>query len=281
MTKNTFTVAEQIVVSKTGNEDICEDAIIVNENFAAVIDGATSKSDFYWDGKTSGQAAKDILKKSIELLPPDCNAYEAVAHLTRSVASVYRLYGNEKKVEKDPNQRITASIAIYSSRAREVWLVGDCQALIGEKLFSNDKLIDDIFTSARAAVLEIELAEGASIANLLKTDPGRLFIYPLLKRQGILQNNPVIKELWYPVIDGFKVPESGIKILKVPIDVSYIVIATDGYPLLRKNLAESEAELHYLIEQDPLMFRLFKTTKGVNPGDVSFDDRAYLKLYIK
>ena len=36
-------VLEQFIESKTGNQSLCEDSIFLNESFAAVIDGATSK----------------------------------------------------------------------------------------------------------------------------------------------------------------------------------------------------------------------------------------------
>ena len=42
-------------------------------------------------------------------------------------------------------------------------------------------------------------------------------------------------------------------------------------------LCEKDA-LQDLLEQDPMCFRLYPSTKGVKPGNVSFDDRAYCRI---
>ncbi len=47
-------VVEQFVQAKTGNLETCEDAIYVDDNFVAIIDGATNKTSKLWDGKTCG-----------------------------------------------------------------------------------------------------------------------------------------------------------------------------------------------------------------------------------
>lgn len=280
MTVPTFTINEQFICSKSGNENDCEDAISINDNVVAVIDGATSKSNRNWGGETSGQAAVRILKSAIGQISLDCSAIEAINLLTKSIYEVYHSYGVEQIVKKDPKQRITASIAIFNNKTQEVWLVGDSQALIGDHLFCESKLIDEMLATVRATVLEIELAEGAKLEELLKNDPGREFIFPLLQRQTSFQNNIAIGELWYPVLDGFSVPEKGIKVVSIPPKVDTVVLATDGYPILRNNLAESEAELKQLLLRDPLLFRGFKSTKALTPGNESFDDRAYISLKI-
>lgn len=53
-----------------------------------------------------------------------------------------------------------------------------------------------------------------------------------------------------------------------------------GYPVLQRTLADSEAKLEEVLEQDPLCFRMYKTTKGLVEGNVSFDDRSYLRFRV-
>jgi sugar/nucleoside kinase (ribokinase family) len=59
------------------------------------------------------------------------------------------------------------------------------------------------------------------------------------------------------------------------------VLATDGYPFLRPTLQESEKRLEEVTTGEPLCMRLFKPTKGLQGGNLSFDDRAYLRLDIR
>ena len=55
-------------------------------------------------------------------------------------------------------------------------------------------------------------------------------------------------------------------------------LASDGYPVLKGTLAESERELERIINNDPLCIDLYKATKGVMQGYKSFDDRTYIRI---
>ncbi|WP_231954516.1 hypothetical protein [Actinoplanes derwentensis] len=66
----------------------------------------------------------------------------------------------------------------------------------------------------------------------------------------------------------------------VPEDVTELVMASDGYPVIGRTLAESESVLADLLERDPWCVRELAGTKGVLAGQTSFDDRAYLRLRI-
>jgi glycerophosphoryl diester phosphodiesterase len=46
-------------------------------------------------------------------------------------------------------------------------------------------------------------------------------------------------------------------------------------------LEASEQALQEILRDDPLLFRKYKATKGLQPGNVSFDDRAYVKIELK
>lgn len=60
-----FKIIEHFISAKSGNADDCEDGIAIGENFVAVIDGATSKTDRQWKGETSGRKAARILANTI------------------------------------------------------------------------------------------------------------------------------------------------------------------------------------------------------------------------
>ena len=55
-------------------------------------------------------------------------------------------------------------------------------------------------------------------------------------------------------------------------------MATDGYPKLYDTLEKSEEYLAHILEYDPLCFQEYKSTKGLQKGNSSFDDRTYIKF---
>jgi hypothetical protein len=64
----------------------------------------------------------------------------------------------------------------------------------------------------------------------------------------------------------------------VPDGIDELMIASDGYPVIGETLATSESELALLLEKDPWCVAELAGTKAVLPGQVSFDDRAYLRI---
>ena len=115
----------------------------------------------------------------------------------------------------------------------------------------------------------------------------------LLRMQTRLQNSPHKCEFSYYTIDGFEwegfpsESESGdcsqipgLLIIPVSDPLAEIVLASDGYPRLFPSLAETEAFLAKLLEEDPLCYKQYRSTKGRYAGNISFDDRAYLRFQI-
>ena len=81
----------------------------------------------------------------------------------------------------------------------------------------------------------------------------------------------------FPVLNGQGINEKFITKYKVNKDDS-IVLASDGSPVLENSLEASENALKHILESDPLRISEYKATKGVKPGNVSFDDRVYCKI---
>jgi len=82
-------VIEQFIRSKTYRPSECEDSIFVSDNFAAVIDGVTSKSTREYNRESSGKACSQLLRNALEDLPLKSTAYQTIEFLT---SRVYRLY---------------------------------------------------------------------------------------------------------------------------------------------------------------------------------------------
>ncbi len=59
-----------------------------------------------------------------------------------------------------------------------------------------------------------------------------------------------------------------------------VVLASDGYPILKATLQESEESLARHLADDPQNIKEYVATKGLVEGNLSFDDRAYVRLTI-
>jgi hypothetical protein len=276
-----YLIEEQALVSKTGNPEDNEDFIHLSPAFVAVIDGVTSKTPCRWEGKTGGQVCAQLIDQVLSQLPGDVTARESVDAITARIRHFYEEHDVLELVQTDPSQRLSAALIAVSLSRKEIWFVGDCQCMLDRRLITNTKLVDSITSAARAMFLETEVQRGISIEELRRNDPGRAFILPLLKQQQLFQNNPAAGAYWYPILDGFPVPDEGIRIEPIPKKTHTIVLASDGYPILKESLEASEQALQQILEADPLLFRTYKATKGVQEGYVSYDDRAYVKLRLK
>lgn len=275
---------QQFSVSKTGQQLDCEDATVVTSDYACVVDGATSQSKRKWDGKTGGQMAADAIVAAVCNLPPDTSPNEAVKRMTESIGSKYDQLNLYAEMKLKPVERASASVCVYSKHRRELWFVGDCQCLLvspnGEvEAIVNSKAVDGVTSLARALHLQSELSRGKTVEFLRQFDSGRELIRPLLQRQRDFQNSTVPSEFNYWVIDGFPVSPAGIRVETVDFSrTAEIILATDGYPKLHPTLEQSESFLQEVIHMDPLLIDRFKGTKGVALGQVSFDDRSYLRI---
>lgn len=256
---------------------LCEDRLVITSHYIAVIDGSTSKGTFDY-GAPSGLIAAEMLKTEIESWTDiNLTAAEATRKLTKVISDYYRTNNIVDEVRKNAENRLTASVAIYSDSRHEVWQIGDCQFLADGKFHDNPKTIDRLACEMRSVMLQLMNLEGKTDSDFAISDSGREFIMPILRKQCILQNNPDAGSLSYGVIDGFEVQRHHIVTTSVK-GVKEIVLSTDGYPRLLPTLSESEDELRKIISTDPMCYRQFLATKGVADGQCSFDDRTYIRF---
>ena len=272
-------IIEQFIEGKTGTLSACEDAIFVSDDFAAVIDGATSKSARKYNNEFPGRACAQLIINALEDLPRKSSSGQAVAYLSGAILSLYKRLKLVSHLARLPLGRASACIAIYSKYRNEIWMVGDCQCLVDKTRYTNRKTIDDLLANVRSLYIQAELAAGRSYSAIQASDPGRKYILPLLKRQMCFQNSTQKSDFVYGVLDGFMVPEQEIRVIKLSSPRT-IVLASDGYPKVFASLARSESYLAKVLKKDPLCYLEYKSTKGLKKGDSSFDDRAYLKIRV-
>ena len=149
-----FTIIEQSVVGKYSDVSLSEDALVITPFFAAVVDGATSKCDLSFDGKTTGRLASELLSGVIRSLPYDATMSEFIDEAGRVFMAFYCRNGLRERVVSEPQCRLSASVAIYSDARREVWTVGDCRLRIGDEVYMPEKSVDLRLAQKRAEIIE-------------------------------------------------------------------------------------------------------------------------------
>ena len=172
-------------------------------------------------------------------------------------------------LSEHPEDRLTASAIVFSRVNREIWMIGDCQCLVGNEYFDNPKPYEQELAERRADIIR---QSPAPWDHFLEDDTARAAIIPRMLETMRQQN------VGYSVIDGFPIPEQHVRIITLDFQPWEIVLASDGYPFLCPTLAESEARLSEQKVSDPLNIGTFKATKAFAIGNNSFDDRAYIRF---
>ena len=286
-------IIESSIIGKKSPE-ACEDGMVVTDDFIAVIDGSTSKTPKHLNpDMKNGRYAMMLISEYIrEELKADDSVDDFCQGVTAYIYNkVYEKLGVEERLKKHPEERLTASAILYSRIRNEVWMVGDCQAIIAGKLYENGKPYEEKIARKRVELI----AQGLSPAEARKQ------IEPLLIEAMLSGQNQT-----YTVIDGFPIYREGVKVVSVSdsssvqdsvpasdsvpcsdsasasgtisVSSSEIVLASDGYPFLEPTLAASEAALAEQIANDPQNIRSFIATKGIVEGNKSFDDRTYIRF---
>ena len=292
-------IIESSIIGKKSQE-ACEDGMVVTDDFIAVIDGSTSKTPKHLNpDMKNGRYAMMLISEYIrEELKADASVDDFCQGVTTYIYNkVYEKLGVEEWLKEHPEERLTASAILYSRTRNEVWMVGDCQAIIDGKLYENGKPYEEKIARKRVELIE----QGLSPAEARKQ------IEPLLIKAMLSGQNQT-----YTVIDGFPIYREGVKVVSVsdsssvqgsvsssdscsvqdpvscsgsasasdtiPSSSSEIVLASDGYPFLKPTLAASEAALAEQIANDPQNIHSFIATKGIVEGNKSFDDRTYIRF---
>ena len=280
-------IIESKIVGKKSQE-ACEDGMVITDDFIAVIDGSTSKTPKHLNpDMKNGRYAMMLISEYIrEELMADASVDDFCQGVTAYIYNkVYEKLGVEGRLKEHPEERLTASAILYCRTRNEVWMVGDCQAIIDGKLYENGKPYEEKIARKRVELIE----QGLSPAEARKQ------IEPLLIEAMLSGQNQN-----YTVIDGFPIYRKGVKVVALktkPVSSSIetyfqeqtkpvsspneVVLASDGYPFLEPTLAASEAALAEQIANDPQNIHSFIATKGIVEGNKSFDDRTYIRFSLE
>ena len=268
-------IIEQSVIPKSPKKK-SEDGIVVTNDFIAVIDGSTSKTPRRHCPLTSnGRYAMLLISRYIRKMPVNISCRQFCLNATKVIRSHYRWRFPVSRMQEHPEERLCASVILYSRLRREIWLVGDCHGLIGGEYVDNPKPYEQPLAEMRAKKVRELLSEGMTQQALLQPhDPAREVMIPTMLE--VMHNQNVT----YAVIDGFPIPEDKVPVIALDFRPWEIVLASDGYPHLAPTLAETEAWLDEQRRNDPLNIGEFKATKAFVEGNNSFDDRSYIRFIV-
>lgn len=257
------------------SEERCEDAWLVTEDFAAVIDGVTAKGRFTYKGKTTGRLAAELVYAVLENLDRTADFagfLEAVNHRMEA------FYENVDFPESRREKGLQAVCAVYSDFRREIWLIGDCQASVDGVVYDNPKKSDRVLAEMRSLAIHLLLMEEKMEPEQAQKEARRLIEPWILKATAYANRED--SPYGYAILNGEKIPESLIR--RIPLDDSSheIILASDGYPRIKGTLKETEEYLRQVLKDDPACCTRFCSTKGKLEGQSSFDDRTYLRFRV-
>lgn len=311
-------ILESSTIGKYGDPSLNEDGLFIGTHYLAVVDGVTSKAEYNLWHPSPGVVAKDLLTAKLRELDEGIRTDDRILtgangnvnstdgkdanrglrmmqrELDDALRSAYASHP-ERPAEffaDHPNERLQANAVVYGVREHEIWLFGDCLAMVDGQQIPTMKKVDELLGEVRSFVATA-FADGAQrherrtqhdnhgesdpYAGItgVTDDPGRRAILPLLRVQSWYANRP--GKYGYFVFDGFTLPDWPVKTIPVH-QGDEVVLASDGYPYLHRTLAESEAALVDLHRDDPQLIHRFRSTKGFLPGSDAYDDRTYLRF---
>ena len=223
-----------------------------------------------------------LVSRYIRRMPNESDCSQFMKGVTAYIRKHYKK-SMLPRLAEHPEDRLTASVVVFSRLQREIWMIGDCQCLLidGEhtmsehQFFDNPKPAEAELAKMRAEEVERQLANGKTIDDLLRDDTARPVIIPRMIETMRQQN------ISYSVVDGFPIDTRHIKIITLDFRPWEIVLASDGYPFLYPSLKESEEALLNQRQCDPLNIGPhFQATKAFHPDNNSFDDRTYIRFKV-
>ncbi len=253
-------IIEQSEVAKSPSGP-CLDAVVAVGHWVAVIDQSTPKRPHE---PLLHQAFVEGLTHvaSLETLP----AAEVVSIISQHVGAA----GTEAGPDDSPGPCLTA--LLLDASARRVIRVGDGHVCIGGTVHAGRSPVDEVLGPMRSLVNHLS-DDGAD-------DPGRIHILPWLAAASRgLRNNPT-SPYGFGTIDGGTVPAEFVEVFDIPSEETEVSLMTDGYPTAARTLAAAEQLLARALD---LMRsgQVDDRTKGLAPGAVSFDDRAFVRVHME
>ena len=150
-------IIERQLIGKHTQGD-CEDGIVVTPHFVAVIDGSTSKTKHRFNADMSnGRHCMRMIANFIRKMSTDILLDDFCDQITGLIRGEYLANNNNSSESQiinnyiPPRERLCASAVIYSEAHRQIWMIGDCQAMVDGQPHENGKPYEASLAARRAA----------------------------------------------------------------------------------------------------------------------------------
>ena len=263
-----FILAEQFSCGKAIG-GYSEDRIILSDNHFGILDGSRGPDI------SSPDVITAILNASVDYLqsmPPHIDLPTVLEDLS-GITAQYKAEAGFSDYRRSGG----FVFCLYSNHFNEIWRVGDCK-------FRNGGMENSLFwqtektcAEARSLILHSMLDAGMTREDVM-ADPGYDHVIDTLLHYESSFLNRENNPRSFGAIIGLEVPQTYIE--RYPAQPGLLVVTSDGYPGLWDSLEETETVLSRLLERDPLCIEDNLQCKGLGPGRVSFDDRAYISAEI-
>lgn len=268
-----FRVIESLCATGKDSDSKKEDRLVVTDDFAAVIDGATSSGPI--GGRPGGIVAAEAVERAVRELAADATVRDFVDRATAAIATAIGDWPDETIM------RPSAVAAVWSRARSEVWRVGDCHVRIDGRDHPGGKEIDRIGYEFRCAVIRARLRLGmTSLDAELRVPTMEQPFRPLVLAQHAFLNLDSDDPLAYGGLAGTFVPDRFVEVFEAS-GAREIVLASDGFLSPPATLAEGLAEIARVRENDPLMVELVTGSRPFVPGRDYFDDTTYLRIAVE
>jgi hypothetical protein len=264
---------EQFVLGKSGTEEKCEDLLVCSSRFVGLID---SYSGFAPSVNSLSQATVGRLigievLEAFKAATKNDDIYEVVSDATRRVKAL--------KISLDADSRHMGGcfFCVFDLQTNQIFRVGDCWFMTDSDVNKPTLAVEEPLTEIRVAYLQARLLSGESIADLMEGQPERAILTEYLKVKDYYSNSWG-SDRGYGVINGDDVPVGFVETFDVPEFTQRVCIGTDGYPEPGQTLEILESRLARIVASDPLCINQYRGPKGLLPGNLSFDDRAFISL---
>lgn len=148
-----------------------DDDIYIGENFVAVIDGVSYKSEINVGEKNIKIAniITEAIKKIDRPTAPDYAKTLEFEEFVKYVNMYIKKYCEHINypIEEKP---LEATGAIYSKYHNQIWIVGDCRAVYDDKTIENELKIDEVYMDIRVELIKALQKAGISQQELFSKD---------------------------------------------------------------------------------------------------------------
>ena len=292
-------IIESYLMSKKGDSSGGEDRLVLGPIYYGVVDGATDRSGINWNTpenqKKGGEIAAEIIKSTLESKDVTLDLGGLVSMLNKNINNA----AEKSNIDiSDVKNRAIASFAVYVPEKNSIYHIGDCNFVFvkekGELEEHYNEIAVDKLTSELRCRFIMLCYENKIDPFIDGKDLGGEYIFWILKEQIELENRQFRKdyngkEEWIPGIPYEAMVYKTINGLATELDVTSvprgtkeIIFASDGFKVIKPTLKETLELLEKQLKDDPHCISILKSAKGLRPGNISYDDMAYLRLdYLK